>query len=114
MSLVPIFRVHARHFQSRSAFGPVAGIIPFDDNDDIIEMANDTHYGLAAYIYTQNLSKAMRTFEQLNFGIIGINDINPTSAAAPFGGMKESGLGREGAREGIVEYLETKLGGFAI
>ncbi len=95
-------------------FGPVAGIISFDANNDIIAMANDTHYGLAAYIYTQNLSKAMHTFEGLNFGIIGINDINPTSAAAPFGGMKESGLGREGAREGIMEYLETKLGGFAI
>lgn len=95
-------------------FGPIAGIIPFDDDDDIIAMANDTHYGLAAYIYTQNLSKALRTFEALNFGIVGINDINPTSAAAPFGGMKESGLGREGAREGLVEYLETKLGGFAI
>lgn len=95
-------------------FGPIAGIIPFDDGDDVIEMANDTEYGLAAYIYTQNLSKAMHTFEQLNFGIIGINDINPTSAAAPFGGMKESGLGREGAREGIAEYLETKLGGIAI
>lgn len=95
-------------------FGPVAGIIPFDDNDDIIGMANDTHYGLAAYIYTQNLSKAIRTFEGLHFGIIGINDINPTSAAAPFGGMKESGLGREGAREGIMEYLETKLGGLVI
>ncbi|MEZ4511693.1 MAG: NAD-dependent succinate-semialdehyde dehydrogenase [Chloroflexota bacterium] len=95
-------------------FGPVAAIIPFDDDDDIISMANDTHYGLAAYIYTQNLSKAIRTFEGLHFGIIGINDINPTSAAAPFGGMKESGLGREGAREGIMEYLETKLGGFVI
>lgn len=95
-------------------FGPVAAIMPFDDNDDILAMANDTHYGLAAYIYTQNLSTAMRTFEGLNFGIIGINDINPTSAAAPFGGMKESGLGREGAREGIMEYLETKLGGLVI
>lgn len=95
-------------------FGPVAAIIPFDDNDDILAMANDTHYGLAAYVYTQNLSKAIRTFEGLNFGIIGINDINPTSAAAPFGGMKESGLGREGAREGIMEYLETKLGGFLV
>lgn len=95
-------------------FGPVAAILPFDDEDDIIAMANDTHYGLAAYIYTQNLSTAMRSFEGLQFGIIGINDINPTSAAAPFGGMKESGLGREGAREGIMEYLETKLGGFLI
>ena len=95
-------------------FGPVAAIIPFDDYDDVIEMANDTRYGLAAYVYTQNLSRAMRAFEALNFGIIGINDINPTSAAAPFGGMSESGLGREGAREGLGEYLETKLGGFSI
>ena len=95
-------------------FGPVAAIIPFDDYDDVIEMANDTRYGLAAYVYTQNFSRAMRAFEALNFGIIGINDINPTSAAAPFGGMSESGLGREGAREGLGEYLETKLGGFSI
>jgi len=95
-------------------FGPVAAVIPFDDEKEVVAMANDTDYGLAAYIYTQNLSRALRTFEQLNFGIIGINDINPTSAAAPFGGMKESGLGREGAREGIEEYLETKLGGLSI
>lgn len=95
-------------------FGPVAPVIPFDAEDDVLAMANDTHYGLASYVYTQNLSRAMRTFEGLQFGIVGINDINPTSAAAPFGGMKESGLGREGAREGIEEYLETKLGGFSI
>ena len=95
-------------------FGPVAPVIAFDEEDDVVAMANDTSYGLAAYIYTQNLSRAMLTFEGLQFGIIGINDINPTSAAAPFGGMKESGLGREGAREGIEEYLETKLGGFSI
>lgn len=95
-------------------FGPVAPVIAFDDDDDVLAMANDTNYGLAAYAYTQNLSRAIRTFEGLQFGIIGINDINPTSAAAPFGGMKESGLGREGAREGIEEYLETKLGGFSI
>ena len=95
-------------------FGPVAAVVPFDDEDDVIAMANDTSYGLAAYVYTQNLSRAVRSFEALHFGIIGINDINPTSAAAPFGGMKESGLGREGAREGIEEYLETKLGGFSV
>ena len=95
-------------------FGPVAPVIAFDDDDDVLAMANDTSYGLAAYVYTRNLSRAMRAFEGLQFGIIGINDINPTSAAAPFGGMKESGLGREGAREGIEEYLETKLGGFSI
>jgi succinate-semialdehyde dehydrogenase/glutarate-semialdehyde dehydrogenase len=95
-------------------FGPVAAVISFDEEDDVLAMANDTSYGLAAYVYTQNLSRAVRSFEGLDFGIIGINDINPTSAAAPFGGMKESGLGREGAREGIEEYLETKLGGFSI
>ena len=95
-------------------FGPIAAVVPFDDEDDVITMANDTRYGLAAYVYTQNLARALRTFEQLEFGIIGINDINPTSAAAPFGGMKESGMGREGAREGIEEYLETKLGGLSI
>jgi succinate-semialdehyde dehydrogenase/glutarate-semialdehyde dehydrogenase len=95
-------------------FGPVAPVITFSDDDDILAMANDTHYGLAAYVYTRDLSRAIRTFEGLHFGIVGINDINPTSAAAPFGGMKESGLGREGAREGIEEYLETKLGGFSV
>jgi succinate-semialdehyde dehydrogenase/glutarate-semialdehyde dehydrogenase len=95
-------------------FGPVAPVIAFEDGDDVMAMANDTSYGLAAYVYTRDMSRAIRSFEQLQFGIIGINDINPTSAAAPFGGMKESGLGREGAREGIDEYLETKLGGFSI
>lgn len=95
-------------------FGPVAAIIAFDDDDDIIAMANDTDYGLAAYVYTNNLSRAMHTFEQLRFGMIGINDINPTSAAAPFGGIKQSGLGREGARVGLEEYLDIKLGGLAL
>jgi succinate-semialdehyde dehydrogenase / glutarate-semialdehyde dehydrogenase len=95
-------------------FGPVAPIIAFDDDDEALRMANDTHYGLAAYIYTRDISRAMRMFEALEFGIIGVNDINPSAASAPFGGMKDSGLGREGSREGIAEYLETKLGGFAI
>ncbi|WP_323750202.1 NAD-dependent succinate-semialdehyde dehydrogenase [Marinobacter sp.] len=95
-------------------FGPVAPVITYRSEDDVIAMANDTEYGLAAYIYSANMTTAMRAFEALDFGIIGINDINPTSAAAPFGGMKNSGLGREGAQEGIEEYLETKLGGFAL
>jgi succinate-semialdehyde dehydrogenase/glutarate-semialdehyde dehydrogenase len=95
-------------------FGPVAAIIPFEDEDKVIEMANDTNFGLASYVYTRDISRGMRMFEKLRFGIVGINDINPTAAAAPFGGMKESGLGREGGREGIAEYLETKLGGFSI
>ena len=95
-------------------FGPVAPVVPYDSEDRVVEMANDTDSGLAAYIYTQNLSRALRMLEELRFGIVGINDINPTAAAAPFGGMHESGLGREGGREGIAEYLETKLGGFSV
>ncbi|MEM9034914.1 MAG: NAD-dependent succinate-semialdehyde dehydrogenase [Actinomycetota bacterium] len=95
-------------------FGPVAPVIVYDDVDEVIDLANDTNYGLAAYVYTHDLSTAIRAFERLRFGIIGVNDVNPTAASAPFGGMKDSGLGREGHREGIEEYLETKLGGFAI
>jgi succinate-semialdehyde dehydrogenase / glutarate-semialdehyde dehydrogenase len=95
-------------------FGPIAPVILFDDEDEVIRMANDTNYGLAAYLYTRDLSRAIRISEALRFAIVGINDINPTSAAAPFGGMKESGLGREGGQEGIVEYLETKLVGISV
>ncbi|MBM4230308.1 MAG: NAD-dependent succinate-semialdehyde dehydrogenase [Gammaproteobacteria bacterium] len=94
-------------------FGPVAPVILFDTEQEVLAMANDTGYGLASYVYTQNLGRAMRIFEGLQFGIVGINDINPTSAATPFGGIKDSGLGREGARQGLEEYLETKLGGFS-
>ncbi len=95
-------------------FGPVAPIIVYDDVDQVIDLANDTNYGLAAYVYTNDLSTAIRAMEGLRFGIIGINDVNPTSAAAPFGGMNDSGLGREGGHEGIGEYLETKLAGIAL
>jgi len=98
----------------QETFGPVAPIIAFDTQEEVLEMANDTHYGLAAYVYTPDLSRAMRMFEGLHFGIIGINDINPTAASAPFGGMKESGLGREGGRGRTAEYLETKLGGLSV
>jgi succinate-semialdehyde dehydrogenase / glutarate-semialdehyde dehydrogenase len=95
-------------------FGPIAPVIIFDDEDEVIKMANDTDYGLAAYLYTKDISRAIRVSEALRFAIVGVNDINPTSAAAPFGGMKESGLGREGGQEGIVEYLETKLVGISL
>ncbi|MDG1411811.1 MAG: NAD-dependent succinate-semialdehyde dehydrogenase [Acidimicrobiales bacterium] len=95
-------------------FGPVAPIITYDDVDQVIAMANDTNYGLAAYVYTRDLSTAIRAMEGLRFGIIGINDVNPTSAGAPFGGMGDSGLGREGGHEGIGEYQETKLAGIAL
>ena len=95
-------------------FGPVAPVITYEDPDEVIDLANDTNYGLAAYVYTRDIGVAMRAFEGLRFGIIGINDVNPTSASVPFGGMGDSGLGREGGHEGIAEYLETKTGGFAI
>ena len=95
-------------------FGPVAPIIALDDEKEALAMANDTQYGLASYVYTRDVARAMRVFEDLQFGIVGINDINPTAAAAPFGGSKMSGLGREGGKEGIAEYLETKLGGFSV
>ncbi len=95
-------------------FGPVAPVISYDDVDHVIDLANDTEFGLAAYVYTQNLSTAIHAFEGLRFGIIGVNDVNPTAASAPFGGMKDSGIGREGGHDGIAEYLETKLGGFAV
>jgi succinate-semialdehyde dehydrogenase/glutarate-semialdehyde dehydrogenase len=95
-------------------FGPIAPVILFDDEDEVVRMANDTDYGLAAYLYTKDISRAIRVSEALRFAIVGVNDINPTSAAAPFGGMKESGLGREGGQEGIVEYLETKLVGISV
>ena len=95
-------------------FGPVAPVIEYTDDDELLTLANDTNYGLAAYVYTRDLSTAMKYFEGLRFGIIGINDINPTAVAAPFGGMKESGLGREGGPEGILEYLDVKVGGFSL
>lgn len=90
-------------------FGPVAAIISYSDDDNLLEMANDTHYGLAAYVYTENLSVAMKMFEGLRFGIIGINDINPTAASAPFGGMKDNGMGREGGAEGIEVLNRYKV-----
>lgn len=89
-------------------FGPVAPIIPFDSEEEVIEQANHKEYGLAAYFYTQNISRAVRVSEALEFGIIGMNDAIPTVAQAPFGGMKESGVGREGGHQGLDEYLEDK------
>jgi succinate-semialdehyde dehydrogenase / glutarate-semialdehyde dehydrogenase len=95
-------------------FGPVAAIIAFDDEDEVVRRANDTEYGLASYLYTRDLGRAVRVSEALRFGIVGINDINPTAAAAPFGGTKGSGLGREGGSEGIDDYLDVKLVGLVL
>jgi succinate-semialdehyde dehydrogenase/glutarate-semialdehyde dehydrogenase len=92
-------------------FGPVAPIAPFQDERHAIAMANATQYGLAAYLWTRDLSRALRVAEALDYGIVGVNDGLPTAMApqAPFGGMKDSGLGREGGRWGLEEYLEVKL-----
>ena len=95
-------------------FGPVAPVIEYSSQDDLLAMANDTVYGLAAYVYTEKMATAMQFIEGLKFGIIGINDINPTAVAAPFGGMKESGTGREGGPEGILEYLDVKVAGISL
>jgi succinate-semialdehyde dehydrogenase/glutarate-semialdehyde dehydrogenase len=95
-------------------FGPVAPVIAFDSEEDAITAANATTYGLASYVYTTSIARATRVSEALEFGIVGVNDINPTAAAAPFGGVKYSGLGREGGTQGIDEYLDTKLVGISL
>ncbi len=95
-------------------FGPVAAIVPFDDEDEVIAKANNTRYGLAAYYFTRDIGRVFRLAEQLEYGILGANDGMPSTAQAPFGGVKESGLGREGSKYGIEEYVDIKyisLGG---
>ena len=89
-------------------FGPVAPITGFDSEEEGIRAANDTEYGLASYIYTQSLDRALRVAESIESGMVGVNRGVISDAAAPFGGIKESGFGREGGVEGIEEYLDTK------
>lgn len=93
---------------TEETFGPVAPIIPFDTEEEVIQLANSTEYGLASYFYTQNISRSVRIAEALEFGIIGMNDVVPAVAQAPFGGIKESGMGREGGHQGLDEYLAEK------
>lgn len=93
---------------NEETFGPLAPVASFKEEAEVIERANHTPYGLAAYVFTENLSKAIRISESLEYGIIGLNDGAPSAPQAPFGGFKESGLGREGGRHGIEEFLETK------
>jgi succinate-semialdehyde dehydrogenase/glutarate-semialdehyde dehydrogenase len=95
-------------------FGPVAALVRFDTEDDAIKLANDTPFGLAAYLFSQNMSRAWRVAEKLDAGMVGVNEGIFSNEVVPFGGVKESGLGREGAAEGLEEYLEIKyicLGG---
>ncbi|MRI34842.1 succinate-semialdehyde dehydrogenase (NADP(+)) [Endozoicomonas sp. OPT23] len=89
-------------------FGPVTTVFRFESEDDVIERANDTPYGLAAYFYSQNLSRVWRVSEALEYGIVGINEGIISTEVAPFGGVKESGCGREGSKYGIEDYMEIK------
>jgi succinate-semialdehyde dehydrogenase/glutarate-semialdehyde dehydrogenase len=89
-------------------FGPIMPILEFDNIDEVIAKANDTEYGLAAYVLTNDLTAAFKMAEGLEFGTIGINDPVPAVPQAPFGGLKESGMGRENGIEGMDAYLETK------
>ncbi|MBA2629987.1 MAG: NAD-dependent succinate-semialdehyde dehydrogenase [Thermoleophilaceae bacterium] len=93
---------------SEEIFGPVAPIATFSSEDEAIERANDTEYGLVAYVFTSDLKRALRVCERLETGMIGLNQGMVSNAAAPFGGVKQSGIGREGGKEGIEEFLETK------
>jgi succinate-semialdehyde dehydrogenase/glutarate-semialdehyde dehydrogenase len=89
-------------------FGPVASIQSFKTEAEAIKRANDTEYGLVAYLYTKDVGRGMRVSEKLEFGMIGLNRGLVSDPAAPFGGMKQSGIGREGAHEGLMEFLETQ------
>jgi succinate-semialdehyde dehydrogenase / glutarate-semialdehyde dehydrogenase len=89
-------------------FGPVAAIQTFRDTDEVVARANDTEYGLVAYVFTRDLGKGFRVSERLEFGMVGLNRGLVSDPAAPFGGVKQSGLGREGGHEGMLEFMETQ------
>ena len=89
-------------------FGPVASIQTFTSEDEVVKKANDTEYGLVAYVYTRDVGRGLRVSEKLDFGMVGLNRGLVSDPAAPFGGMKQSGIGREGAHEGIMEFMETQ------
>ena len=93
---------------NEEVFGPVLSVIPFDTEEDAVRIANNSEYGLSAGVYTRDISRAVRTAKRLRTGTVGINSLFVTVASAPFGGYKTSGLGREGGRDGLDGYLETK------
>ncbi|WP_318936999.1 NAD-dependent succinate-semialdehyde dehydrogenase [Oceanobacillus halotolerans] len=94
---------------NEETFGPVMPIQTFTDEETVVEKANDTDYGLAAYLFTEKTSRAIRVMEKLEYGIVGINDAFPATPEAPFGGMKQSGVGKEGGHQGMDEFLEKKF-----
>jgi succinate-semialdehyde dehydrogenase/glutarate-semialdehyde dehydrogenase len=89
-------------------FGPVAPLIAFRDDAEVTELANRTEYGLAAYFYSRDIGRVWRVAEALEYGMVGVNTGLITTEVAPFGGMKQSGLGREGSKYGIDEFVEVK------
>ena len=89
-------------------FGPLAPIFRFETDDEAVQLANDTEFGLAAYFYSRDIGRIWRVAEQLEYGIVGINTGIISTEVAPFGGMKESGIGREGSHYGLDEFLEVK------
>lgn len=93
---------------NQETFGPIIPIRKIESDEEAIRLANETRYGLAGYFFTENVTRGTKMYEALDYGIIGWNHGRPSAAQAPFGGMKESGIGREGGQEGIEEYLETK------
>jgi succinate-semialdehyde dehydrogenase/glutarate-semialdehyde dehydrogenase len=95
-------------------FGPVAPLTAFSTEDEVVRAANDTEYGLVAYVFTNDLRRALRVAESIETGMVGLNQGVVSNPAAPFGGVKQSGLGREGGAVGIDEFLETKYIGIAV
>ena len=93
---------------TEETFGPVAAVIPFDDEAAVVAAANASEYGLVAYVFTNDLSRAHRISDALEYGMVAVNTAQIPGAPIPFGGIKQSGLGREGSRHGIDEYLELK------
>ena len=89
-------------------FGPVAPVVRFSTEEEVIAMANDTEFGLASYFYTRDIGRVWRVAEALEYGIVGINEGIISNEMAPFGGVKESGSGREGSKYGIDDYVELK------
>ena len=96
-------------FFREETFGPLAPLFKFKTDDDVIKMANDTEYGLAAYFYSNNMARIWRVGEALEYGMVGVNSVAIVAAQAPFGGWKQSGIGTEGSKYGIEDYLEIKL-----